>query len=235
MESPIKERTVTDIQATIEKHQSIPRMLAAYALTGCDMMSACFGVGKGTMLKVLKSVSPLNVIGTVDAAWSGVMEQATHVDSQNLTQCQRSGLVCGECKLEDLDQQLLPSFTPCHQLQRHLLRMTCIWKNALELDPPILETTNYGWIKEESTKSLLPTTVPANVYLAPNDILKLTQCTCTCGMPCKFSRCGCNNAKLACTIFCSCHASLNAVMSKLEQQWLWLMKTKTCEGYDSTL
>jgi hypothetical protein len=82
----------------------------------------------------------------------------------------------------------------------------CIWKNALELDPPNLEPTSYGWIKEESTKSLFPTTVPANVQLAPDDILKLIKCTCSSASPCKYSKCGCNGAKLACTIFCSCQA-----------------------------
>jgi hypothetical protein len=58
MESPIKERTVVDIHATVEKYQSIiPSMLAGHALTGCDTVAAYFGVGKGTMLKVLEMVS----------------------------------------------------------------------------------------------------------------------------------------------------------------------------------
>ena len=76
MESPIKERNVIDIQATIEKHESIiPTMLVAHALTGCYTVSVFHSVGKGTMLKVLKSVSTLNVLGNVDDAWSDVMEQ----------------------------------------------------------------------------------------------------------------------------------------------------------------
>ena len=55
MESPIKERTVIDIQATAEKHRSImPSLLACHALSGCDTLAVCFGVGKGKMLTVLK-------------------------------------------------------------------------------------------------------------------------------------------------------------------------------------
>lgn len=85
---------------------------------------------------------------------------------------------------------------------------TYIWKRALKLNPPTMEPTNYRWIKEESTKSLLPTTLPAHVHLAPPDILKLIRCSCASESQCKSSGCGCNNAKLACTIFCSCRASI---------------------------
>ena len=99
-------------------------------------------------------------------------------------------------------------------LQKLFLRMlkrahlqTFIWKNALQLDPQKLDPTDYGWVKEVSTKSLRSTTVPVDTPLAPSDILKLIRCTCSSETPCKSSRCGCNHAKLACTIFCSCQAS----------------------------
>ena len=40
-------RTVIDIQATVEKHRAvIPSLLACHALSGCDTVAACFGVGK---------------------------------------------------------------------------------------------------------------------------------------------------------------------------------------------
>ena len=84
---------------------------------------------------------------------------------------------------------------------------TFIWKNALQLDPQSLEPTDYGWMKEASMKSLRPTTVPADTPLAPSDILKMIRCACSSETPCKSSRCGCNHAKLACTMFCSCQAS----------------------------
>ena len=48
MASPIKERKVIDIQATVEKHHDIiPSILAGHALSGCDTVAACYGVGKG--------------------------------------------------------------------------------------------------------------------------------------------------------------------------------------------
>ena len=84
---------------------------------------------------------------------------------------------------------------------------TFIWKNALQLHPQELEVTDYGYMKDTSMKSLRPTTVPVDTPLAPSDILKMIRCTCASEMPCKSSRCGCNRAKLACTMFCSCHTS----------------------------
>ena len=56
MESPKKERTVIDIDGTVEDNLSIiPGLLAAHALTGCDIVTTCYGIGKGTALKVLRA------------------------------------------------------------------------------------------------------------------------------------------------------------------------------------
>ena len=55
IQSPKKERTVIDIDATVEKNFSIiPGLLAAHALTGCDTVASYYGIGKGTALKVLR-------------------------------------------------------------------------------------------------------------------------------------------------------------------------------------
>ena len=42
---------------------------------------------------------------------------------------------------------------------------TAKWKAALDPDPPVMDPTEYGWIKDEATKSLVPTTVPATTSL----------------------------------------------------------------------
>ena len=77
----------------------------------------------------------------------------------------------------------------------------CIWKSALDQDPSNLDCTQYVWEKFLCTKSMLPTTVPANVQFA-NYILKLIPCTCTSEMQCTSLRCGYNNPKIACLLFC---------------------------------
>ncbi len=220
MKSPIKERTVIDIRATVEKQRAmIPSLLACHALSGCDTVAACFGVGKGKMLKVLKKGVSVDMIGDIQADWSDVMEQATKFTAACYGQPKATSM--SEARVSVWTSQIgktgmtrvpkLASLPPTTEAfsenikRAHL--QTFIWKNALELHPQQLEPTDYGWMKEASMKSLRPTTVPVDTPLAPNDILKMIRCTCSSETPCKSSRCGCNRAKLACTMFCSCQNS----------------------------
>ena len=54
MTSPIHQRAVIDIKATVHVHHSIiTNLLAAHALSGCDTIASYFGIGKGTVLKTL--------------------------------------------------------------------------------------------------------------------------------------------------------------------------------------
>lgn len=56
MESPIRQRGVIDIDATVNANPLIiPNLLAAHALSGCDTVASYFGIGKGKALKVLRS------------------------------------------------------------------------------------------------------------------------------------------------------------------------------------
>ena len=46
---------IIDIAATVNKLQStIPELLPAHALTGCDTVSMCHGIGKTKMLKTVQ-------------------------------------------------------------------------------------------------------------------------------------------------------------------------------------
>ena len=54
MEYTIRGRSALDIGKTVEKHKDIiPNILAAHALSVCDTVACCFGIGKVTVLKVL--------------------------------------------------------------------------------------------------------------------------------------------------------------------------------------
>ena len=56
MQSPLRGRAVIDIDATIQNNKSIiPVLLAAHALSGCDVVASYFNIGKGVALKVLKA------------------------------------------------------------------------------------------------------------------------------------------------------------------------------------
>ena len=58
MESLIKDRKRIEIKATATKHKDIiPHILVAHALSGCDTVAQCWGIGKGKVVKVLKAAS----------------------------------------------------------------------------------------------------------------------------------------------------------------------------------
>ena len=48
----------------------------------------------------------------------------------------------------------------------------CIWKSAPDADPPPPDPSEYGFTRDERSKSMVPTTVPDNVEFAPTDVLK---------------------------------------------------------------
>ena len=81
-----------------------------------------------------------------------------------------------------------------------------IWRTALQ-EPPSLEPTEYGWFRDEQTKSLQPVMLPSTRSPAPDYVLKLVCCSCASEHPCNSGRCGCVAANLACTVFCQCQGS----------------------------
>ena len=67
--------------------------------------------------------------------------------------------------------------------------------------------TNFGWEKDEASRSLLPVTKSEGVALAPMDALKLIRCGCatdqSCARFCQVHVWNCSN--MSCTILCGCH------------------------------
>ena len=82
MESSIKERTVIDIGKTAEKHESfVNELLPSHA--GCDKVGCCYGVGKGTALKVLKAGHYVT-LGVFDSPKESVIEHSSQPHSCQL-------------------------------------------------------------------------------------------------------------------------------------------------------
>lgn len=232
MVSPIQDRTLIDITATVNKHKMImPELLAVHGLSGCDTVAPCYGIGKGVALKVLRSKAhSLGTLGDGNAALKDVVSEATKFmlacygqsQSQTMTEARqrmwRSKVgrsMAGAPKLATLpptDEAFAGNVARAH-LQ------VAIWRHALDAEPPSMEPTAYGW-ERDATNSLVPTTVPEGVLLAPVELLKLIKCSCESSMPCKTNRCGCSNSNMACTVFCSCQGSeecFNAITRQLNQ------------------
>ena len=219
MESPISGRAVRDIGKTVSKHKDIiPDLLAVHALSGCDTVACCFGIGKGTALKVLRSGHTLQLLGHLDVPLQEIVKEATSFmatcygqskcESMSSARLNVWAVKAGKGFLSAPKVCALPptteSFT--ENVKRAHFQV-CAWRSVRDADPPSLEPEIWGWKRDENTKSLLPVTLPENVPLAPDAILKLIRCSCDSGSPCSSARCGCNSAKLPCTVFCTCHGT----------------------------
>jgi hypothetical protein len=90
----------------------------------------------------------------------------------------------------------------------------CIWKTALDEDPPDLDASDFGWIKDESSASLSPVTVSPEIPTAPPGILQMIRCGCSSDQPCSTGICGCHKGQLTCTVFCACNMDRNC-----QNQW----------------
>ena len=82
----------------------------------------------------------------------------------------------------------------------------CVWKHALHSASPLIDPLNDGFIRDTSTKSLLPRALLEDEPLAPENILKLMRYSCVTDTPCKTMMCRCASAKLPCTVFCKWYA-----------------------------
>ena len=79
------------------------------------------------------------------------------------------------------------------------------WKSAKNDHPIDVNLEEYGWLEEENR--LVPNM--GEIKVPPSAVLKLLSCTCKSENPCGHRRCGCNNAKIPCTVFCSCSCQEN--------------------------
>ena len=103
-----------------------------------------------------------------------------------------------------------------------------VWRNALPPDTPAIDPTVFGRSLEEASQTLIPTTLPSDTPLAPDDSLKLVRCSCSSENPCKTQRCGCSSASLACSVFyTSVPVSVAKVVSRKEQGKLFRQTTMT--------
>ena len=67
MQSPVKGRAAVDIRATVIEHKEICHMLLGmHALSGCDTVASCYGIGKTTALKILRDKQSLEMLGDID-------------------------------------------------------------------------------------------------------------------------------------------------------------------------
>ena len=149
MESLARDRKCVDIRATATKHKEIiPNILAAHALSGCDTVAQCWGVGKGNVVKVLKAGHTLPSIGTVSASEAEVVQEATSFvaafygenKSTTMTAVRRRVWKGKTGRANIVSAPTLQSLPPTDESfllnakRSHF--QACIWRHADESSPP---------------------------------------------------------------------------------------------------
>ena len=192
MSSPVKERAMVDIRATAEKHCDIADDLPAiHGLSGADTVASLHGIGKATAIKIAKNRGcQLSDIGNVQAEMKNVEAQATTFICAAYSKGAKSCKSMTECRIKMWHSKTgtngassvkLYSLPPTNEAfienvhRCHL--QVAIWKAALLVSPPKLETQKYGWERNHQG-ILFPRTIPPGTLSAPQNILQLIRCNC---------------------------------------------------------
>lgn len=215
-------RNVINIGATVKKYEDIiQHILPLHVLTGCDTVSAIYGIGKLKAVKTLLKGHVPPPLGSNELDMETLIRQGTDF----ITACY--GSKCNG-SMSDVRFNMwqyktghsqsktfkLPSLPPTSEaIALHVRRahyQACTWRAALESDPPSIDPNEYGWKADQSTKTLIPVALPAQVLPAPAAVLSLLCCSCSTAEPCANRRCSCHRSGIACSIFCKCCISSSA-------------------------
>ena len=80
-------------------------------------------------------------------------------------------------RANDIDLYFLKSVIMQHSTPAHY--QACIWRTALDEEPPKLDPTKFGWNKDELSKLLYATLLPKDAYVivTPPVVLRMIKNT----------------------------------------------------------
>ena len=151
-------RAFIDIAATVQKFKNIiPELLPTHALSGCDTVAMCHGIGKGRMLKAVKTGKcSLSLLGDVNANMKEITKQATAFlcmcynnvpNEATMTEARIKVWLSKTGRKSASKVPKLCSLPPTIEaFQENVKRahfQCAIWKTALQ-EPTHLDPTQYG-------------------------------------------------------------------------------------------
>ena len=225
MESTKEEWNIIDVGQTAIKHYDIlANVLAGDALSGCDSVPQMFNIGKKTVFKKL-SEFPLTKPGQQDVAMEDIMMECKQFvaacygfPGENDMSVERYKVWRRKTETRKLTQSFkLRTLPPSNSaLVRNILRahLQCAyWRSSLDSDPPLLDISKHGWIKDEKTKSLIQVMIEDVIKVAPDKMLKRISCKCPV-KHCSIDRittntqCSCARVQMSCSQFCLCNKEI---------------------------
>ena len=153
-------RAFIDVTATVQKLRDlIPELLPAHALSGCDTVPMCHGIGKTKMLEAVKADKcNLSLLGDVNANMQDITKQATafmcrcyHVtNATTMTEARIKVWTTRTGRKVASNIPKLCSLPPTSEVFEENVKrahLQCaIWRRALQ-EPPNLDPTDYGWFR----------------------------------------------------------------------------------------
>ena len=107
-------------------------------------------------------------------------------------------------KLDDL-----PQTTECFEANVKRADHTAgTWLSALTPKPPDVDVTEFGWLKDEETESLLPAYSALDKPFIPRKLENLLACSCSGATPCRGRQCGCHRNHLPCSATVLIHSAI---------------------------
>ena len=165
----------------IRNNDIMPDLIAAHSLSGCDTVVYCFGIGKGTTVKILRSGFHFHAVGNTDTELPAVIQEATTIvsacygypNSKSLSETRHK--LCknkvGQSSKSVSNLSTLPPTTESFSENvKHAHLQACTWMYALSSEPSDMLPKCIGWLRNEAAKTLSPTTVPRGVTMAPDNI-----------------------------------------------------------------
>ena len=219
MEATSRGKKCIDIKASVKENEYIvDQLLSGHAISGCDTVSQMWGIGMIKMLKVLQKGYKLDKLGNIEATDTEVYEEAmkflgacygcTKATAEKNLRYDMWKMKTGNPNI--VSAPSLKSLPPTNMaFKLHVMRahfQACIWKHAINAEPPSMDPVYHGWVKDTSNKTLVPQMLPKGTPAAPDYILKLIRCSC---QSCKSLRCSCSSSKLPCTVFCNCEGGVD--------------------------
>ena len=163
-------RAFIDVTATVRKLRDlIAELLPSHALSGCDTVPICHGIGKNKMLKAVKAKKySLSLLGEVNADMKDVINQAMAFMCKSYSMSNTASMT--EARIKVWTARIgrkaaskvpklcfLPPTTEAFQLNVRRAHFQCaIWRRAL-----------------------MPVMLPPTKLPAPDYILKLVCCSCS--------------------------------------------------------
>ena len=183
MESTSRSRSSIDIGATVAKHSDIvPQLTAAHAVSRCDTVGCYHDIGKTKVVKALSAGIELNHSGDPKASLDDVMKESTHfIGACYGHQCDPSDTMSSiryKVWVSHTGRKVasilpkLKSLPPTVEAFRKNVKrphfQACIWKAALQQDPPELDPLEFGWESEGPSGAYCPVKLklPLQIYLS---------------------------------------------------------------------